>query len=146
MQLRKEDERWKRDQRHTAYQAMIRADMAHMAAGQAVRGERVTHADVLAPELVGQCERAQEESTAAVSLIELCGPLRVLEAARELHWAGEEVMHVFAFPTSQVGYESAESAVIARQYEAVKAFRSAARDALGYSASEDWAPSQPPRP
>ncbi|MFC7989475.1 hypothetical protein ACFUV2_09240 [Streptomyces pilosus] len=141
VQVRKEDERWRRDQRHTAYQAMFRADMAQQAAAKAVIGERHTHDDELSPELKALITEAHEEALAALSLIELCGPLPVLETAEELEKAGLELMQVYSFPRSQENFTSAAQRATARHWAALKAFRTAARDALGYSNSGDWTPS-----
>ncbi|MGV9290744.1 hypothetical protein [Streptomyces sp. NPDC003719] len=139
LQIRKEDERWRRDQRHTAYQAMFRADMAQQAATKAVIGVRYTHDDDLSPELKAQMAAAHEEALAALSLIELCGPLPVLEAAEELERAGHTLMQVYSFPRSQENFTSEAPAANARHWAALKVFRTAARDALGYSNSGDWA-------
>lgn len=141
-QMRREDERWRRDQRHTAYLAMIQADMLQTAAAEAVLGERHTPSDSLTAEQEARCAKAHEEAWAALSLIELCGPQSALDAARELDAAGFEMMQVYAFPRSQDNFMDAGAAAYQRHTNALTAFRDAARATLGYSGAHDWAPSR----
>ncbi|MFJ8364309.1 hypothetical protein, partial [Streptomyces sp. NPDC093984] len=142
VQIRKEDERWKRDQRHTAYQAMIRADMMQTSAAEAVLGEIHTPSDSLTREQEARCAKAHEEAFAALSLIELCGPQSALTTARELDAAGYEMMQVYAFPRSQDNFMDAGAAAYGRHRDALRAFRDAARAALGYGDADDWTPSR----
>ncbi|MFD5583310.1 hypothetical protein CFC35_10260 [Streptomyces sp. FBKL.4005] len=117
VQIRKEDERWKRDQRQVAYHALIRADMSCQQAAYDAAG---VAADQLPPEWEAASEAARHESFAALSLIELCGPQSLLEAARELRDAADAMMLDHSVGAAR------------RHHEALLAFRGEARRALGY--------------
>ncbi|MDN3249733.1 hypothetical protein [Streptomyces sp. ZSW22] len=124
MQIRKEDERWARDQRQAAYHALVQADMAHQAAAYAVTGLSGTH---LPSEVEAACDAASHEGFAALSLIELCGPPSILDAARELRDAGDAMMRDHGVGAAR------------RHNAALLAFRAEASRALGYESA------QPPR-
>jgi gas vesicle protein len=117
VQIRKEDERWKRDQRQVAYHALITADMSNQQAAHAAWG---FPADQLPPEVEAACDAARRESFAALSLIHLCGPESLLNAAEELRDAGDAML-------LDSGLNAAR-----RHKAALVAFRSEARRVLGY--------------
>ncbi|MFJ7090389.1 hypothetical protein ACIQWL_08990 [Streptomyces mirabilis] len=142
VQIRKEDEHWMRDQRQAAYHALIRADTMQQEAAIALQGQRGEDGDVSA-ELREVEDAAHREMFAALSLIELCGPQPVLEAARELKEAGSRMVMIFSWRSESA--RSKRHDTYERQRVALDAFRSAAREALGYG-SDFRVPRQLGRP
>lgn len=139
VQIRKEDERWMRDQRQAAYHAMIRGDRLQTMAARELQTKRDGPSNVLPPELETVWEKAEEETFAALSLIELCGPQPVLDAARELYEAGRDLIIEWSWPRRPRDEDvSRIRAAHQRQQAALEAFRVAAREALGYDRSGGW--------
>ncbi|MFF1468026.1 hypothetical protein [Streptomyces mirabilis] len=138
VQVRKEDERWRRDQRVTAYQSMIRADMTTIQVGRDLSEQGGATGIELTPEQMAMLKEAEGEAFAALSLVELCGPYEALKAARELDFAGATLSHTFRMTRDARvgGFDMVET--YGRHQEALKAFRGAAREALGYGISGDW--------
>jgi hypothetical protein len=116
-QIRKEDERWVRDQRQAAYHALIKAERAQQRAADMAMGLSGT---VVTAEVQAAFDAASHESFDALALIQLCGPPAVLEAAGEMREAGDEIMR-------DHGLDAAR-----RHAAAVRAFHAEARRALGY--------------
>ncbi|SOE31764.1 hypothetical protein SAMN05442782_8697 [Streptomyces sp. OK228] len=135
VQVRKEDERWQREHRQTAYQALIRADMMMEAAGRAVDGKTNPENGKVPPELLTVWQEAEEASNAALSLIELCGPTSILAPARELHRAGGFQTWLKTLPPKEDRQEGLDDRLNAysNQKDALEAFRVAAREVLGYT-------------
>ncbi|MEU0947669.1 hypothetical protein ABZ379_33955 [Streptomyces canus] len=138
VQVRKEDERWMREQRQTAYHAMIRADMRQTTFAEAVRGQATGWSNSLPPELTAEAKEVNGEAFAALSLIELCGPQSVLDAAKELYSLGGNMGYVYSRPSDQTGETDPHYEVYSRHVDALKAFREAAREALGYGEYTVW--------
>ncbi|MEU3290494.1 hypothetical protein [Streptomyces longwoodensis] len=129
--VQREDERWMREQRQAAYHAMIQADMGLMNTALKLEGKGNENRR-LPPELEPMQQAAAREAYAALSLIELCGPQSVLEAARKLHKWGNALVGARAFVhCDNSGIQPGD--VYAWQQEALLEFRNAARAALGYS-------------
>lgn len=142
VQVRKEDERWMRDQRQAAYHAMIRADMTITTVSRAVRGMGDERTGRLTPELDAMWKEARGEAYAAMSLIELCGPQLVLDAARELWFAGDGLVSASSMPTEPESDDLQSLTAVTRHLRAMTAFRGAVRGALGYGDSDNWAPTR----
>lgn len=131
VQLQRDDERWVREQRQAAYLAMIRSDMESTDVALKLEG-KAGEDGRLPPDLEPLRQASGRESYAALSLIELCGPQPVLEAARELHkWGGTLISARAAVLT---GWAFQPGVAFELQQEALQAFRRAAREALGYGA------------
>nr|WP_107908929.1 hypothetical protein [Streptomyces chartreusis] len=126
-----EDQRWLREQRQVAYQAMFRADMMQVHASAAVMGKRDgNHA--LPPELWAVFQAAEREALSAMSLIELCGPSSARLAAGRLQSAGYFLM---AEKSSMRGVfsDAPRLGELGHKHkEALEAFRKEARSALGF--------------
>jgi hypothetical protein len=120
VQVRKEKERWARDQRQAAHHAMARP-MAHQAASYAATGLSGAH---LPSEVEAACDAASHQGVTALSLIALCGPPSVLDAARELRDAGEAMMGDHSVGAGR------------RHNAALLAFRAEAGTALGYESAQ----------
>ncbi|WP_190134120.1 hypothetical protein [Streptomyces longispororuber] len=127
LQRRHDDARWMREQRQAAYHAMIRADMMQTEAAYTVLGHRED--DDWPPEVRARQHEAHYEAVAAESLIELCGPPDVLEAARELRKAGDLMVMEWGSGGPMDRTVDAEQ----RRARALAAFREAARRTLGYA-------------
>ncbi|WP_449338802.1 hypothetical protein [Streptomyces chartreusis] len=84
MQLQHEDARWIRDQRQAAYHAMLTASPKCVGAALDLEGTG-TGEPRLPPEFEAVRKAVSEASYTALSQAELCGPMSVVTAARELH-------------------------------------------------------------
>ncbi|MFF1708190.1 hypothetical protein [Streptomyces sp. NPDC058252] len=125
VQLRAEDQRWQRDQRQAAYQAMLNAD------------RRLTDACAVAvrnrgdepPGIFDQIAAASEEAREAARLLEIPGPQSVVDAATQLLVAENVLLAIQPIRTQDL--RRWREALQQHQVVAA-AFRRAARSALGY--------------
>ncbi|MFE7649898.1 hypothetical protein [Streptomyces phaeoluteigriseus] len=124
LQVRKEDERWMRDQRQSAYQALLDADRdVHeaIAANLREQGYQQSHSDVRA---------AIRTSSTAARLIEIPGPQSVVDAAQQLLIAQTSLANFLPLRPENARQWNA---AMTRHREVSAAFRQAARRALGYA-------------
>ncbi|MGW3635612.1 hypothetical protein ACWD7F_36780 [Streptomyces sp. NPDC005122] len=129
LQLHAEDRRWQRDQRQTAYQAMLEADLRVTAAvGLAFedRGEAGTPP----ADMTEAAFATRRQVYAAASLIEIAGPQRVAAAARELLDSGSALVALLPIRPGTPLRERTRA--LLRHEELRSAFRQAAREVLGY--------------
>ncbi|MFD3585769.1 hypothetical protein [Streptomyces sp. NPDC058683] len=144
VQLRRDDERWIRDQRQVAYHAMLAASMECEKAGMELEGNAPNNDPRLPPELEEVRQAAWGASYDALSLVELCGPARVVSAARKLHQHATRLVTARAYVLQDTsGIQPGEYS--AWQQAALRDFRAAARVALGYDA-HDWVGTVPEAP
>ncbi|MFJ2816117.1 hypothetical protein [Streptomyces sp. NPDC087294] len=122
VQIRKEDERWIRDQRQAAYQAMLDADHHVHEAIMAASGNPDGGLE--------DVDAALKRSDRAARLIEIPGPHTVVDAATRL-WSAHADWAVVEVRGREGRLRYMEA--MKRRREAVAAFRQAARSALGYA-------------
>lgn len=80
-------------------------------------------------------DSAHREAFAAMSLIKLAGPEHVRKAARELWTSGDVLVSSWGFPRASA--DPSQGDAYQRHQAALKAFRLAARGALGYDDAVD---------
>ncbi|MER6421158.1 hypothetical protein [Streptomyces sp. NPDC001137] len=129
VQMRREDERWMRDQRQAAYHAMLQAEGAVDDAALALR-TLLTADHQVPPEQREITHAATRGAYAALTLIQLCGPQTVREAARRLRNTGDNLLE---FHLRSAGRpEGGPALTLLARGHALRDFQQAATEALGY--------------
>ncbi|MFF3313171.1 hypothetical protein [Streptomyces sp. NPDC002952] len=129
VQVRKEDERWRREHRRDAYQALLMADL-QLTALAPVAWQARDGAAHLPREIADQVVRARREVYAAVTGVEITGPDAIAEAAGRLLETGTQLLGVWGFDRA-ASVEDRGAAL--RQHEDARAeYRRAARAALEF--------------
>lgn len=124
VQIRKEEERWQRDQRLAAYQALLDADHRVAEAAEVA----IRHRDCPTTKMLAALRTASDMARRAAWLIEIPGPQEVVDAAKRL----TDVHHtMWAYQPVRPQGLCQWTDVLQRHGEAQADFRRAARGALG---------------